>query len=105
MRDRLRDEARMLEQLAPLGVTPGKVHLFDEQGDLFLAEELVPGQPLNLWQSARARDGGPGADEAAAAHGVPEEENGLERFLTATRCQNFLTPPRRHRAFPLVEFL
>ncbi|MFD5412844.1 hypothetical protein [Streptomyces nojiriensis] len=43
--------------------------------------------------------------DLAAAHGVPEEENGLERFLTATRRQNFLTPPRRHRAFPLVEFL
>jgi hypothetical protein len=26
-----------------------------------------------------------------------------ERFLTATRRQNFLIPPRRHRAFPLVE--
>ncbi|WP_051782557.1 MULTISPECIES: lanthionine synthetase LanC family protein [unclassified Streptomyces] len=62
VRDRLRDEARMLERLAPLGVTPGKVHLFEEQGDLFLAEELVPGQPLHLWQSARARDGGPAAD-------------------------------------------
>jgi hypothetical protein len=32
-----------------------------------------------------------------------EEDNGLERFLTATRRQNFLVPPRRHRAFPLVE--
>jgi hypothetical protein len=31
------------------------------------------------------------------------EDNGLERFLTATRRQNFLVPPRRHRAFPLVE--
>jgi hypothetical protein len=31
-------------------------------------------------------------------------DNGLERFLTATRRQNFLVPPRRHRAFPLVEF-
>ncbi|MFD9083992.1 class IV lanthionine synthetase LanL [Streptomyces erythrochromogenes] len=66
VRDRLREESRMLEQLAPLGVTPEKLHLFEEQGDLFLAEELVPGQPLNLWQSARSRDGGPGADEAAA---------------------------------------
>ncbi|MFD7398510.1 class IV lanthionine synthetase LanL [Streptomyces virginiae] len=66
VRDRLRDEARMLERLAPLGVTPGKVHLFEEQGDLFLAEELVPGQPLHLWQSARVRDGGPGVDEATA---------------------------------------
>jgi len=30
-------------------------------------------------------------------------DNGLERFLTSTRRQNFLCPPRRHRAFPLVE--
>jgi hypothetical protein len=32
-----------------------------------------------------------------------DDENGLERFITATRRQNFLTPPRRHRSFPLVE--
>lgn len=36
--------------------------------------------------------------------GVHSDDNGLERFLTATRRQNFLCPPRRHRAFPLVEF-
>ena len=35
--------------------------------------------------------------------GVAADDNGLERFLTATRRQNFLVPPRRHRAFPLVE--
>jgi len=35
--------------------------------------------------------------------GVPDEDNGLERFLTTTRRQNFLVPPRRHRAFPLIE--
>jgi hypothetical protein len=35
---------------------------------------------------------------------VNADDNGLERFLTATRRQNFLIPPRRHRAFPLVEF-
>ncbi len=34
---------------------------------------------------------------------VDSEDNGLERFITATRRQNFLIPPRRHRAFPLVE--
>ncbi len=39
-----------------------------------------------------------------ATFDVEEEESGLERFLTATRRQNFLIPPRRHRAFPLVEF-
>ncbi|MBV9449954.1 MAG: hypothetical protein JO345_29100 [Streptosporangiaceae bacterium] len=31
------------------------------------------------------------------------DDNGLERFITATRRQNFLVPPRRHRAFPLLE--
>lgn len=36
-------------------------------------------------------------------YNVEDEDNGLERFLTATRRQNFLVPPRAHRAFPLVE--
>jgi len=36
-------------------------------------------------------------------YGVDDENNGLERFITATRRQNFLVPPRRHRAFPLLE--
>ena len=34
---------------------------------------------------------------------LEEEDHGLERFITATRRQNYLVPPRRHRAFPLVE--
>ncbi|HEX6518426.1 MAG TPA: hypothetical protein VF070_00205 [Streptosporangiaceae bacterium] len=37
------------------------------------------------------------------ANGVAAEDNGLERFLTATRRQNFLIPPRRNRSFPLLE--
>ncbi len=36
--------------------------------------------------------------------GVHSDDNGIERFLTATRRQNYLIPPRRNRAFPLVEF-
>jgi hypothetical protein len=39
----------------------------------------------------------PGVEAADAG------DDGLERFLTATRRQNFLIPPRRHRAFPLLE--
>ena len=35
--------------------------------------------------------------------GNADDDNGLERFITATRRQNFLVPPRRHRAFPLLE--
>jgi hypothetical protein len=46
-------------------------------------------------------------DQAAldlqAAFAVNPLDNGLERFLTATRRQNFLVPPRRNRAFPLLE--
>lgn len=38
-----------------------------------------------------------------AAFAVLPTDNGLERFMTATRRQNFLVPPRRHRAFPLLE--
>jgi hypothetical protein len=34
---------------------------------------------------------------------IKPDVNGLERFITATRRQNFLIPPRRHRAFPLTE--
>jgi len=34
---------------------------------------------------------------------LDEEDHGLERFITATRRQNYLIPPRRHRAFPLIE--
>jgi len=31
-------------------------------------------------------------------------DNGLERFITATRRQNFLVPPRDVRSFPMIEF-
>ncbi len=36
---------------------------------------------------------------------VDEDDNGLERFTTTTRRQNFLMPPRRHRSFPLIELI
>ena len=35
---------------------------------------------------------------------VDPDDNGLERFITATRRQNFLIPPRPVRSFPLIEF-
>lgn len=43
------------------------------------------------------------AENLCQKYRVPEDDNGLERFLTATRRQNFLVPPRRHRSFPLLE--
>ncbi len=70
-----------------------------------------------LQRSSRAGDGTPmhirmavmRANQAAVdliqstGNLVADEDNGIERFITATRRQNFLTPPRRHRAFPLLE--
>ncbi|HLH14580.1 MAG TPA: hypothetical protein VKV16_07295 [Solirubrobacteraceae bacterium] len=41
--------------------------------------------------------------DLAQRYGVSGSNLGLERFLTATRRQNFIVPPRRNRAFPLVE--
>jgi hypothetical protein len=41
--------------------------------------------------------------DLAQQYNVTPQNQGIERFLTATRRQNFLVPPRRHRAFPLVE--
>jgi hypothetical protein len=43
------------------------------------------------------------ADPGGTSGGVQFSDNGLERFITATRRQNFLVPPRRHRSFPLTE--
>jgi len=43
--------------------------------------------------------------DLAKKFNVATTDNGLERFITATRRQNYLIPPRRHRAFPFAEFL
>jgi hypothetical protein len=41
--------------------------------------------------------------DLASTYKVASAHRGIERFITTTRRQNFLVPPRRHRAFPLVE--
>lgn len=48
--------------------------------------------------------GGSGTSVPAGVNPSDFNDGGLERFLTATRRQNFLIPPRSRRAFPLVEF-
>jgi hypothetical protein len=44
------------------------------------------------------------AQDLQVAHNVDPDDNGLERFITATRRQNFLIPPRPVRSLPLIEF-
>jgi hypothetical protein len=43
------------------------------------------------------------AQDLASRFRVASKNQGIERFVTTTRRQNFLIPPRRHRAFPLIE--
>ncbi|MDQ3150318.1 MAG: class IV lanthionine synthetase LanL [Actinomycetota bacterium] len=60
-RDALRAEARHLDVLAPLGVSPRVIELFEQGGHLFLAEELVAGTALRHWVLDRVRQSGMGA--------------------------------------------
>jgi hypothetical protein len=52
---------------------------------------------------ARMRTSAAAQDLMVEFPDIDPDDNGLERFITATRRQNFLVPPRRHRAFPLLE--
>lgn len=62
----------------------------------FLA--FTPGSEI-FHRSRRAMD----AAAVARKYGVAATANGLNGFIRATRRQNYLVPPRRHRAFPLTE--
>jgi hypothetical protein len=41
--------------------------------------------------------------DLASEFNIPLAKDGIDFFLTATRRQNYLIPPRTHRAFPLLE--
>lgn len=59
-RDALRHEADMLTRLAGLGRVPALVGLFEQQGDLFLAEEEITGLDLRRWVAAHGGEPAPG---------------------------------------------
>ncbi|MGH4010723.1 MAG: protein kinase domain-containing protein, partial [Pseudonocardiaceae bacterium] len=64
-RDGLRHEARMLRLLAPTGLVPALVTTFEQDGDAFLVEEVVDGDPLRDWVAEHAV-GRPGVPSAVA---------------------------------------
>jgi hypothetical protein len=64
----------------------------------FLA--FTPGS-LIFHQSRQAMD----AADLTQSYQIPPTANGINAFIRATRRQNFLVPPRRHRAFPLSEVI
>lgn len=82
----------------PNGTKQGKLQfsVFMPTADLF--NRMRAATAALQFQVAEAGKGG------SPTGTVDADDNGLERFLTATRRQNFLCPPRRNRAFPLVEF-
>ncbi|MFG1955252.1 class IV lanthionine synthetase LanL [Micromonospora sp. NPDC048830] len=69
VRDRRRHETEMLRRFAATGFTARLVDLFEQQGDLFLVQEQLPGATLRQWVSTTVvpDDGGP-------AWGVPLPE-------------------------------
>ncbi|MEU9192601.1 class IV lanthionine synthetase LanL [Streptomyces hundungensis] len=58
VRDWLRAEARALEKLKGTGLAPEPLAMFETGGHLFLAQEEIPGVPLNTWVAERFRDVG-----------------------------------------------
>ncbi|MFF3404032.1 class IV lanthionine synthetase LanL [Streptomyces sp. NPDC002659] len=84
----IRHEALMLECLAPSGITPKGIELFEQQGDLFLAQELIPGITLDEWikdkVSNKHAGSGLGADEAIAIISK------LLDLLKAVHCQGLV---------------
>lgn len=60
-RDLLRNEAHVLDSLAGVAPVPRSLGLFEQDGDVFLAQERVAGRPLRSWvhELAAARPGVP----------------------------------------------
>jgi hypothetical protein len=83
----LRVDFNTMDALDAAGPRPG-VH--------FLA--FTPGSEI-FHRSRKAMS----AADLAGRYAVPARSNGINSFIRATRRQNFLVPPRRHRAFPFVE--
>ncbi|MBM7787622.1 class IV lanthionine synthetase LanL [Tenggerimyces flavus] len=64
-RDRLRHEARMLRWLETYVPVPTVLNLFEQDGDLFMAERRLAGEPLRRWVRVHA-SGAPGVPAAKA---------------------------------------
>jgi serine/threonine protein kinase len=77
-RDQLRHEAEMLDIFAPLGISPRTIALFEQEGDLFLAEELIPGMRLEKWASPR-----PGTEALSVPAAISLATRLVDVFATA----------------------
>jgi hypothetical protein len=80
---------------------PGNGHVFAAGTSMPKLEFTVFVPTAEFFRRMRANAA---AQDLQVQGHVDPDDNGLERFTTATRRQNFLVPPRPVRAFPLVEF-
>lgn len=64
-------EAWVLDALAPTGVVAARLAVFEQDGDVFLAQEELAGVPLLRWARERAGATGPGVTRRP---GVPPDE-------------------------------
>jgi serine/threonine protein kinase len=73
-RDRLRHEAEMLQRMADRAPVPRLLELFEQDGDLFLAQERLDGRPLRAWVSEAVGTNAavPAAPAIALAHRLIE---------------------------------
>ncbi|MFI7690151.1 class IV lanthionine synthetase LanL [Nonomuraea sp. NPDC049655] len=86
MRDLLRHEARMLDLFGPPGVTARKVALFEQDGNLFLAQELLPGTTLSSWAGEHRRAG----SDAAWQENVLRLSRSLVALVSTVHDQGYV---------------
>ncbi|MFG2606552.1 class IV lanthionine synthetase LanL [Streptomyces sp. NPDC048514] len=86
-RDLLRHEAEMCEALSVHGLAPRVVRVFEQQGDLFLAREHVPGETLERWAQRRTDTQQAQALPLAAALATAET---LTAMMSAVHEQGFV---------------
>ncbi|MGH2509295.1 MAG: DUF7405 family protein, partial [Ktedonobacteraceae bacterium] len=86
----------------PDGSTIGTLEftIFVPTSDFFQAMR-VNAASLDLVKEGQ--NGGTSTSVPPGIEAADSGDDGLERFISATRRQNFLIPPRRHRSFPLLE--
>jgi hypothetical protein len=81
-RDALRNEAQMLDLLAPTGYVPRRLALLTQQDHLFLVEEEITGTTLLNWLHDRVQDGLDGRSGAVFALPVGDVVDVAQRLVS-----------------------
>ncbi|RCH64454.1 serine/threonine protein kinase [Streptomyces sp. SDr-06] len=90
IRDRRRHEAELLARFAPSGRTPHPVGVFEQQGDLFLVQESLPGVSLRQWvrENLEPDDGGAWGGPVSQLRDIASE---LVNLLRLVQDSGFVT--------------